>query len=154
VSRLALLDIVPTRHIYERLDQARATSVWRYFFLIQPADLPERLIGSERLFYLRRTLEEWSGEPLAPEALAEYERCFDATTIHAGCEDYRAGATIDLEHDRADEDASSARHSCCGARPVWALRTTSSPRGATRGATCVGARSTAATSSPRSGRAR
>jgi haloacetate dehalogenase len=105
VSRLALLDIVPTRHIYERLDQARATSVWRYFFLIQPADLPERLIGSERLFYLRRTLEEWSGEPLAPEALAEYERCFDATTIHAGCEDYRAGATIDLEHDRADEDA-------------------------------------------------
>jgi hypothetical protein len=76
------------------------------FFLIQPPDLPERLIGADPGFYLRWTLREWAGDRarFAPEALAEYERCFDAATIHASCEDYRAGATIDLAHDRTDAD--------------------------------------------------
>jgi haloacetate dehalogenase len=104
VSRLVLLDIVPTETIYARLDQARAISVWRYFFLVQPADLPERLIAADPGFYLRWTLTEWAGLPGAIDtrALAEYERGFDEATIHASCEDYRAGATIDLAHDRAD----------------------------------------------------
>jgi haloacetate dehalogenase len=104
VSRLALLDIVPTATIYGTLDQARATTVWRYFFLIQPADLPERLIEADPAFYLRWTLDEWCGGPdrLDPRAVAEYFRCFDRETIRAGCEDYRAGATIDLVHDEAD----------------------------------------------------
>jgi haloacetate dehalogenase len=106
VSRLALLDIVPTQTIYDTVDQPRATTVWRYFFLIQPADLPERLLGADPHAYLDWTLREWCGRPgaLADEAVAEYRRCFDAATIHATCEDYRAGATIDLEHDRADAD--------------------------------------------------
>jgi haloacetate dehalogenase len=110
VTRLALLDIVPTGTIYATLDQARATTVWRYFFLIQPHDLPERLIAAERSFYLRWTFSEWAGRPdaISPAALAEYERCFDAATIHAGCEDYRAGATIDLAHDEADAERSIA----------------------------------------------
>jgi haloacetate dehalogenase len=75
-----------------------------YFFLTQPFDLPERLIRSNPEFYLRWTLEEWCGTPgvLADNAVAEYVRCFDAATIHATCEDYRAGATIDLDHDRVD----------------------------------------------------
>jgi haloacetate dehalogenase len=104
VTRLAVLDIVPTRAIYEQLDQSRATAVWRYFLLVQPFDLPERLIGSDPGFYLRWTWNEWARDAsaLAPEALAEYERCFDAATIHASCEDYRAGATIDLVHDEED----------------------------------------------------
>jgi len=104
VSRLAVLDIVPTKTIYETIDQARATTVWRYFFLIQPEDLPERLIGSASHLYLTQTLEEWCGTPgaLSVEAVAEYRRCFDEATIHATCEDYRAGATIDLVHDQAD----------------------------------------------------
>lgn len=106
VNRLALLDIIPTADIYTQLDQRRATSVWRYFFLVRPADLPERLIGSEPGFYLRSTLGEWAGcsDAITEEALAEYERCFDPATIHGSCEDYRAGATIDLEHDRADHN--------------------------------------------------
>jgi haloacetate dehalogenase len=105
VSRLALLDIVPTATIYGELDQPRATAVWRYFFLVQPPDLPERLIGANPSFYLRWTFREWSGTCGVPhpDALAEYERCFDEATIRASCEDYRAGATIDLVHDRADE---------------------------------------------------
>jgi haloacetate dehalogenase len=103
VSRLALLDIVPTRAIYAALNQLRATMTWRYFFLIQPHDFPERLIGAEPEFYLRWTLEDWCEIPeaFAPEAMMEYRRCFDAATIHASCEDYRAGASIDLVHDEA-----------------------------------------------------
>jgi haloacetate dehalogenase len=105
VSGLAVLDIVPTRTIYETIDQARATTVWRYFFLIQPEDLPESLIGAAPDVYLTSTLEDWCGTPgaLSADAVAEYRRCFDEATIHATCEDYRAGATIDLVHDRADE---------------------------------------------------
>jgi haloacetate dehalogenase len=106
VSRLSLLDIVPTRTIYETIDQRRATAVWRYFFLIQPSDLPERLIGGDPRRYLDSTLDEWCGTPgaLTDEAVAEYRRCFDEATIHATCEDYRAGAGIDLRHDEADAD--------------------------------------------------
>jgi haloacetate dehalogenase len=105
VSRLAILDIVPTETIYSRLDQRRATTVWRYFFLVQPPDLPERLIGADPRFYLDWTLKEWCGTPgsLSEVAVSEYRRCFDPVTISAGCEDYRAGATIDLAHDRAGE---------------------------------------------------
>jgi haloacetate dehalogenase len=106
VSKLALLDIVPTRTIYASLDKDRATSVWRYFFLIQPAPLPERLIGADPGYYLHWTLNEWAGtkDVFSSPALAEYERCFDDATIHASCEDYRAGATVDLAHDDADAD--------------------------------------------------
>jgi haloacetate dehalogenase len=105
VSRLAILDIVPTETIYSRLDQRRATTVWRYFFLVQPPDLPERLIGADPRFYLDWTFKEWCGTPgsLSEVAVSEYLRCFDPVTISAGCEDYRAGATIDLAHDRAGE---------------------------------------------------
>jgi haloacetate dehalogenase len=105
VSRLAILDIIPTETIYGLLDQERALTVWRYFFLVQPPDLPERLIGADPGFYLDWTLREWCGTPgaLDEAAVSEYRRCFDAATIHAGCEDYRAGATIDLSHDRADK---------------------------------------------------
>lgn len=104
VSRLALLDIVPTATIYGTLDQRRATTVWRYFFLIQPSDLPERLIGARADLYLDWTLRDWCGTPgaLSEAVVAEYRRCFDPATIHATCEDYRAGATVDLDHDRAD----------------------------------------------------
>jgi haloacetate dehalogenase len=117
VAKLALLDIVPTRTIYEQLDHARATSVWRYFFLSQPFDLPERLIAADPVFYLRWTLDEWAGSSsaIAPTALAEYERCFDDATIHASCEDYRAGATIDLVHDRSDVD----RRITCPVLLLW-----------------------------------
>jgi len=105
ISRLAVLDIVPTRGIYATLDQARATAVWRYLFLTQPADLPERLIGGDPEFYLRWTFREWSQTPgaITDTAFAEYRRCFDPAAIHASCEDYRAGATIDLAHDQVDE---------------------------------------------------
>lgn len=120
VSRLALLDIVPTSTIYGTLDQRRATIVWRYFFLIQPPDLPERLIGNDPSGYLEATLEEWSATPgvPVPEARAEYGRCFDAATVHATCEDYRAGSTIDLTHDAADAE----RRLACPVLVLWSAK--------------------------------
>jgi haloacetate dehalogenase len=104
ITRLGVLDIIPTHVIYARLDQPKATTVWRYFFLVQPSDLPERLLGADPAYYLEHTLREWCGTSgaLAPEAIADYRRCFDSATISATCEDYRAGATIDLVHDAAD----------------------------------------------------
>jgi haloacetate dehalogenase len=117
VDRLALLDIIPTAAIYASLSQKRATTVWRYFFLIQPPDLPERLIGADPDFYLRWTFNEWCGSPhaLLEEAVSEYRRCFDDASIHATCEDYRAGATIDLVHDRDD----SGRRISCPVLVLW-----------------------------------
>ena len=108
LERLAVLDIVPTRTIFRATNQAIATAYYHWFFLIQPYDLPERLIGHDPAYYLRRTLGGWGSGGLgafAPEALAEYERCFrDPAALHAMCEDYRAAATIDLAHDEADLD--------------------------------------------------
>jgi len=102
VSQLAVLDISPTRTMYARTDRAFATAYYHWFFLIQPFDLPERLIGADPAYYLRRKLGGWGTglEHFDARALAEYERCFaNPETIHASCEDYRAAASIDLEHD-------------------------------------------------------
>ena len=107
IERLAVLDIVPTRTVFGATDQAIATGYYHWFFLIQPGGLPERLIGGDPLFYLHWTLGRWGTGlgAFAPEALAEYERCFrDPATIHASCEDYRAAASIDLAHDEAERD--------------------------------------------------
>src|SRR4029453_5652197 len=87
-------------------NRALASAYYHWFFLSQPYDLPERLIGADPAYYLRRKLGAWAAlDRFAPEALAEYERCFsDPAVIHASCEDYRAAASIDLAHDEADLD--------------------------------------------------
>ena len=107
VVRVAMLDISPTRIMYGKTDQAFATAYYHWFFLIQPFDLPERLIGADPIYYLHWKLGSW-GTGTAhfdPRAMAEYERCFrDPATIHATCEDYRAAAGIDLVHDAADAE--------------------------------------------------
>ncbi|HVF65548.1 MAG TPA: alpha/beta hydrolase [Casimicrobiaceae bacterium] len=106
VERVALLDISPTRIMFARTNHAFASAYYHWFFLSQPFDLPERLIGADPLYYLHRKLGAWSPsglEKFDPRALAEYERCFaNEATIHATCEDYRAAATIDIAHEEAD----------------------------------------------------
>ena len=104
VERLAVLDISPTLTMYDRTDDAFARAYWHWFFLIQKAPLPETLIGADPGLYLRSRMSRGDiglGH-FAPAAWAEYERCFDAATIHGSCEDYRAAASVDLEHDRHD----------------------------------------------------
>lgn len=106
IERIAVLDISPTAIMYGKTDQAFATAYYHWFFLIQPYDLPERLIGADPDYYLQKKIGGWGSAGLAlfhPAARAEYERCFrNPATIHATCEDYRAAASIDLEHDLAD----------------------------------------------------
>ena len=104
IERAALLDIVPTLYRFETIDQKAATGSFHWFFLIQPAPFPERMIAAECELFLQKMLG-LSGTPGAhePEAYAEYLRCFrNPETIRATCDEYRAGATIDLAHDRAD----------------------------------------------------
>src|SRR5499427_3075619 len=101
IERLALLDIVPTLYRFETIDQKAATASFHWFFLIQPGGLPERLIGAEPEFFLRTMLRDPA--VFEPEIFAEYLRCFrNPETIRATCDEYRAGASIDLVHDRAD----------------------------------------------------
>jgi haloacetate dehalogenase len=105
VTRLAVLDIVPTHTMWRRMGKELAVATYHWLFLAQPDGLPERLIGADPAWWVREKLRRWAGDPdaFAPEALAEYVRCFsDPAAIHASCEDYRAGATIDDELDAAD----------------------------------------------------
>jgi len=106
VERAAVLDISPTRIMYGGTDQAFATAYYHWFFLIQPFDLPERLIGADPIYYLHKKIGGSSGGLglFDPRALAEYERCYTPAMLHASCEDYRAAASIDLEHDAADAE--------------------------------------------------
>jgi haloacetate dehalogenase len=106
VGRLMLLDIAPTLAMYEGTTEAFARAYWHWFFLIQPAPLPERLIEADPVAYLRDGMGRRGGGFFAPEAWAEYERSIARPgTAAAICADYRASAGIDLDHDRADRDA-------------------------------------------------
>jgi haloacetate dehalogenase len=107
VERMALLDIAPTLAMYEQTSDTFARAYWHWFFLIQPAPLPERLIEADPAAYVRDVMGKRSAglAPFDPRALAEYQRCLALPgTAHGICEDYRAAATIDLEHDRIDRD--------------------------------------------------
>ena len=106
IQKLAVLDIAPTYTMYKTTDMEFAKAYYHWFFLIQPHDLPERMIGADPAFYLSKKFGQWGRDSSAftPEALAEYHRCFTPEAIHASCEDYRASASIDLEHDQLDID--------------------------------------------------
>jgi haloacetate dehalogenase len=105
VQRMMLLDIAPTVAMYDNTSLAFATAYWHWFFLIQPPPLPEALIESDPVRYIRSVMGKRHAGlgAFAPEAMTEYERCIQIEGSARGiCEDYRASATVDLEHDRAD----------------------------------------------------
>jgi haloacetate dehalogenase len=105
IRRLAVLDIAPTLMMYDTTDREFATKYYHWFFLIQPAPLPEKMIGHDPKFYLEQKLRQWgkNREAITKTAFDDYLRCFsNPATIHASCEDYRAAAGIDLVHDAAD----------------------------------------------------
>ncbi|MBW7961645.1 alpha/beta hydrolase [Bradyrhizobium sp. BR 10261] len=106
VTRAAVLDIAPTATMYAKVTKDFAMRYMWWFFLSQPAPLPETLIGNNLDFYLQAHINKQNKTPGAidPLALAEYRRCYTAETLHAVCEDYRAAAGIDLVHDAADAD--------------------------------------------------
>ncbi len=106
VERLVVLDIAPTLTMYAQTDQEFATRYFWWFFLIQPDGLPEKMIASDPEYFLRRHIAgQVKIEGSVEEAvIAEYLRSYsDPATLHAICEDYRAAASIDLDHDQADQ---------------------------------------------------
>ena len=119
VTRAVVIDIVPEP--YSRVTRQFATEYFHWFFLIQAAPFPETLIGNSAEFYLRSRFlrQNAAANVFTPEAVAEYLRCFkDPATIHATCEDYRAGATIDLEHNAQD----GGRKVMCPLLVLWGER--------------------------------
>ncbi len=124
VSRLAVLDILPTGEHFRRADMQFGLGYWHWFFLAQPFDVPERIIGADpRGFFTRGWPRDASGRPIPPpyhaaEAVEDYLRCYEnPETVHATCEDYRAGATYDFELDEADRSA--GRRITCPVLALW-----------------------------------
>ena len=120
VSRLAVLDVAPTKAMYEGTTMAFARAYYHWFFLIQPAPFPETLIGGDPEAFLRHHMggRHAGLAPFLPDAWPEYLRCFSGpAAIHASCEDYRASATIDLVHDAAD--LAAGREVTCPLLVLW-----------------------------------
>jgi haloacetate dehalogenase len=108
VQTLTVMDIVPTHAMFMDTNRKVAGAYWHWYFLSQPAPFPERLIGADPDFFYETCLVGWGAAKLADfdaEALADYRRCWrDPAMIHGSCSDYRAAASIDLDHDGADID--------------------------------------------------
>jgi len=105
IEKACIMDIAPTHHMFKNTNQSFATGYYHWFFLIQPNNLPETMIGNNPKYYLMEKLYRWSADNTVfeKEAVDEYIRCFnDYESIHATCEDYRAASTIDLEDDEKD----------------------------------------------------
>lgn len=126
ILKLAVLDIIPTGEHFRRADMAFAMGYWHWFFLAQPYDLPERMIGADPAYFYFNYRRPNPLSPQArpdyyrPEALADYLRCVqNPATIHAMCEDYRAGATFDFALDEADR---GNKRISCPTLVLWAGR--------------------------------
>ncbi len=133
ITHLASLDTVPTLDIWEAMDMGDAIEAFHWSFLAQPAPLPEKLIGGDPDFFLNHLLNRWAGSAdiLDPVAVLQYATHFRKPSVVAAmAEDYRAGATIDLLHDRQDRELEKkifcpvlvlrgTRHTPVPLLPIW-----------------------------------
>ena len=120
VERAAILDIIPQHHLFNNITRDWATFSWHWFFNIQPAPMPEKMMGADPDWFIQKKLAKTPAglSFFGPEALAEYKRCFrNPETIHAICEDYRACAGVDLDMDTKDFEA-GRKIACPAAAPV------------------------------------
>jgi haloacetate dehalogenase len=119
VTRLAVLDIVPTGDAFRRADMDFSLGFWVWSFLAAPEPVPEQLIAQAPAVIVNHMLDSWSEVPDAfpAEVRAEYIAKFSAPdTIHAICEEYRAAATLDYQHDEADR---GERRITCPVLALW-----------------------------------
>ena len=120
VTHAAIIDIIPTHYLLNHVSRAWGLFSWHWFFMAQPYDLPERLMLADPEFYLRKKLSKGPEGMafFAPEALAEYLRCFkNPATVRGMCEDYRATFGVDLATDEAD--FATGRRIDCPVLLVW-----------------------------------
>jgi haloacetate dehalogenase len=120
VTRLAVLDIVPTRHVLGHVTRAMATAYYHWFFLATPNGIPERLIAADPGFWVRSLIGPLlgPGASIEPEVLNDYVRCFsDPRTIAGSCADYRSAASTDLVHD--DETFAAGQRIECPTLALW-----------------------------------
>ncbi|KAL5313947.1 hypothetical protein ACEPPN_018371 [Leptodophora sp. 'Broadleaf-Isolate-01'] len=122
VEKLMMLDIAPTLAMYEKTDQFFATAYWHWFWLIQPAPFPEKLMMSELELFQGKLfgVGGYAGKEgfIDERAMEEYMGMFrDEAGVHAMCEDYRAAATIDLVEARRDRE--DKRKIKCPVRVLW-----------------------------------
>ena len=120
VTKLATLDIQPTLETFEAMGRRGGLGAYHWFFLAQRHPLPERLIGADPEWFLRWTLQSWEGAPgqFSEEAMADYLASFSQPDrLQASCNDYRAGATVDCDHDDADRVA--GRRITCPMLALW-----------------------------------
>lgn len=121
VLKLAVLDIIPTGEAFRRADMKFGLGFWHFFFLAQPYDLPEKLIGADPDYYYWQRHSEKPPEYFGSEAFEDFRASFtNPATIHAMCEDYRAGATYDYELDEADRR--EGRKIECPVLALWSGR--------------------------------
>jgi haloacetate dehalogenase len=120
VERLAVLDILPTAMAWDLADAQFTLAFWPWSLLAQPAPLPERVLATAAAEIVGNALAEW-GSPAAvfpPEVRAAYEQALkDPAHAHAICEEYRAAATLDREHDKAD--IARGRRIACPVLALW-----------------------------------
>lgn len=122
-ERLAVLDMVPTSETWERMEAVEAIAAYHWPFLAQGGGLPERMIGHDPDDYLTHTLQSWIQvkDCFTEPAMTEYLRCFrKPSVIAACCADYRAGATVDWDNDRADRVA--GQKIACPVLALWGER--------------------------------
>jgi haloacetate dehalogenase len=122
VRRLVTLDIVPTKVVFDATNQTIAATFYHWFFMLRPTPFPETIIGANPEAWLRGHMGgRYAGlQPFEPDGWPEYLRCFDAASIHGSCEDYRAAASIDLEHDGAS--LAQGRRVTCPMLALWAAQ--------------------------------
>ena len=121
VGKMVILDIAPTREMYANTTLGFARTYAHWFYLTEPFPLPERMIGADpRDFWDKKCTFGAAGDgPFTAEARAAYHAAFDnPDVIHASCEDYRAAATIDTDHDNADGAAKLA----CPIHVLWGAK--------------------------------
>ena len=122
IKKLSLLDIVPTSHVFENTNALLARRYYHWFFLIQSFPHPETMIAKDSEYYLRSKLKMWgsNNDYLTEDVIKEYLRCFNSDSIHASCEDYRAGASIDLVHHKEDFE----KKITCPVQILWGKKAT------------------------------
>jgi haloacetate dehalogenase len=121
VTRLAALDIVPTRHAVRNVTREMATEYYHWFFLAAGNGIPEHLIAADPGYWLHAVIGSLGGAGIEPEVMDDYIRCFrDQATVAGSCADYRSALTADLADD--DEAFAAGQRVECPVLILWGAR--------------------------------